>query len=150
MAKPASFGLRDSGAEMGRATLDRTFNGRPDGAARPGASHGAGPEWKDGDRVDLSYKLGPRIVGHFGNAGRAALAWGPFVLAYDRRVTRGCLAVRDRPGPREYGPDFQPRRPRFPRPGCRPRHRPFTAPSSRSPMQALPVAIIAFGCVPRV
>ena len=35
--------------------------------------------------VHLSYKLGPRLVlGHFGNTDRAALAWGPFMLAYDQ------------------------------------------------------------------
>ncbi len=47
-------------------------------------------EWKDGDRVQLSYKLGPRIIpGHFGNSDRAALAWGPFVLAYDQARNPG-------------------------------------------------------------
>jgi DUF1680 family protein len=47
-------------------------------------------EWKDGDRVTLSYKLGPRLLtGHHGNAGRAALAWGPFVLAYDESRNPG-------------------------------------------------------------
>ena len=51
-------------------------------------------EWKDGDRVRLSYKLGPRLVpGHFGNTDRAALAWGPFVLAYDQARNPGLPAA---------------------------------------------------------
>ncbi len=41
-------------------------------------------EWSAGDRVDIGYSLGPRIVfGEHTNKGLAALEWGPFVLAYD-------------------------------------------------------------------
>src|SRR5262249_36896955 len=37
--------------------------------------------WKDSDRIRLSYKISARLVlGHFGDTGRAALAWGPFIL----------------------------------------------------------------------
>jgi DUF1680 family protein len=47
-------------------------------------------EWKDGDRVVLSYPLGPRmLVGQHANSGQAALAWGPFVLAYDQSRNAG-------------------------------------------------------------
>ena len=47
-------------------------------------------EWRDGDRVKLSYNLGPRLIpGHFGNTDHAALAWGPFVLAYDQARNPG-------------------------------------------------------------
>ncbi len=46
--------------------------------------------WQDGDRVSLSYKLASRLIpGHFGNADRAALAWGPFLLAYDETRNTG-------------------------------------------------------------
>ena len=41
-------------------------------------------EWKDGDRLTVHFNYSPRVVlGTFGNQGRAALAWGPFVLAYE-------------------------------------------------------------------
>ena len=47
-------------------------------------------QWQDGDRVQIFYKLAPRLItGHFGNADRAALAWGPFVLAYDEARNPG-------------------------------------------------------------
>jgi hypothetical protein len=43
-------------------------------------------EWKDGDRITLKFTLGGRlVVGEHGNAGQAALAWGPFVLACDQQ-----------------------------------------------------------------
>jgi DUF1680 family protein len=41
-------------------------------------------EWKDGDKIELSFELSGRLVqGDHTNAGKAALTWGPFVLAYD-------------------------------------------------------------------
>jgi len=47
-------------------------------------------EWKDADRVSLSFRLDSRlVVGYFGNTDRAALAWGPFVLAYDQARNPG-------------------------------------------------------------
>ncbi len=40
-------------------------------------------EWKDGDHIGVSFQLGARLIaGQSGNKERAALAWGPFVLAY--------------------------------------------------------------------
>jgi uncharacterized protein len=47
-------------------------------------------EWKDGDQVNVSFRLAPilTIAGHT-NAGRAALAWGPFVLAFDQARNKG-------------------------------------------------------------
>jgi uncharacterized protein len=63
-------------------------------------------EWRDGDRVVLNYRLeGRRVLGEHGNSGRAALMYGPAVLAYDeafnpelgtfRRL--GLAEVPDRP-----------------------------------------------------
>ena len=38
--------------------------------------------WKDGEQVELAYTLGGRVIpGDYGNYSRAAVAWGPFVLA---------------------------------------------------------------------
>ena len=49
--------------------------------------------WKNGDQVSIDFHLGPRlIVGDNGNAGRTALAWGPFVLAYDQDRNGGIPA----------------------------------------------------------
>lgn len=43
--------------------------------------------WKDGDRIPVKFTLGARLVtGEHTNAGRAALMWGPFVLAYEQRA----------------------------------------------------------------
>ena len=47
-------------------------------------------EWKDGDRVSMAFSLGASVIlGTHGNAGRAALQWGPFVLAYDEARNPG-------------------------------------------------------------
>ena len=41
--------------------------------------------WKDGDHISVDFRLGPRLIdGDHGNAGLAALGWGPFVLAFDQ------------------------------------------------------------------
>jgi DUF1680 family protein len=46
--------------------------------------------WKDGDRVTIAFTLTGRLVrGDHANAGRAALMWGPFVLAYDESRNPG-------------------------------------------------------------
>ncbi len=44
-------------------------------------------EWKDGDRISIKFNLAAQLVaGDYGNASRAALTWGPFVLAYDPKL----------------------------------------------------------------
>jgi len=41
--------------------------------------------WNSGDRISIAFDLGPKLIlGEHGNAGRAALAWGPYVLALDQ------------------------------------------------------------------
>lgn len=43
--------------------------------------------WRDGDEVSPAYSLGTTLVrGSHGNAGKAALGWGPFVLALDEQA----------------------------------------------------------------
>jgi DUF1680 family protein len=43
-------------------------------------------EWNDGDQVTLQFQLTSRVIpGTHDNKGKAALAWGPFVLAYDEQ-----------------------------------------------------------------
>ena len=40
--------------------------------------------WNSGDQIFVDSHLKPRLIlGEYGNAGHAALAWGPFVLAFD-------------------------------------------------------------------
>jgi hypothetical protein len=47
-------------------------------------------EWSDGATLTLTFPLIPRLIaGTFGNSGRAALAWGPFVLAFDQAQNPG-------------------------------------------------------------
>ncbi len=44
-------------------------------------------QWKNGDRIPIKFALSARLVtGEHTNAGRAALAWGPFVLAYEQKA----------------------------------------------------------------
>jgi len=59
----------------------------------PGATVQAGwavlpaRQWKDGDRIPVKFALAARLVtGEHTNAGRAALTWGPFVLAYEQKA----------------------------------------------------------------
>jgi|CXWL01.1.fsa_nt_gi DUF1680 family protein len=55
-------------------------------------------QWKDGDELNLGYRLASRVMtGEYTHAGRAALAWGPFVLAYEQQ------ANPDLPAPRKLG-----------------------------------------------
>ncbi|MFO1499095.1 MAG: glycoside hydrolase family 127 protein [Verrucomicrobiota bacterium] len=52
-------------------------------------------EWKDGDQLTFSFDLeGRMVLGDHGNKDRAALAWGPFVLAYDSQQNPGLPAPR--------------------------------------------------------
>ena len=49
--------------------------------------------WKDGEQLSIDFHLGPRLIaGDYGNAGRAVLASGPFVLAYDQDRNGGLAA----------------------------------------------------------
>ena len=73
------------------APLKLQVNGQPvEVALRDGWVVVPAREWKDGDRVSLVFSLGASVLmGDHGNAGRAALAWGPFVLAYDESKNAG-------------------------------------------------------------
>ncbi len=60
-------------------------NGRPwTGAIPRGQYLGLTRVWRAGDRVDAQIGLSARLVeGNYGNAGHAAVMWGPLVLAAD-------------------------------------------------------------------
>lgn len=50
--------------------------------------------WNDGDEVTPRYSLGATLVeGTNGNHGRAAMRWGPFVLAYDAQANTDLPAI---------------------------------------------------------
>jgi hypothetical protein len=61
-------------------------------------------EWRNETRVSVTFKLSPRMVlGDHGNAGRAALLYGPLVLVYDTAMNPGgeppaFLALAPTPG----------------------------------------------------
>ncbi len=67
------------------APLSFELNGQPlKASVRDGWATVSAREWKDGDRLKVAFGYSPRLVlGTQGNKGRAALAWGPFVLAYE-------------------------------------------------------------------
>ena len=49
--------------------------------------------WDNGDEILFFFHISPKLIaGDHGNAGRAALAWGPFVLAYDQDRNGGLAA----------------------------------------------------------
>lgn len=53
--------------------------------------------WKDGDRLSLGFRLASRLLSGettTSHVGRAALAWGPFVLAYDQQDNAGLPPAR--------------------------------------------------------
>lgn len=106
-AQPAQFALRiripewaNRGAVQvqdveGRVQSRVTLPPAGDAVNGPGAPTTAGRlgdgwcslptrEWQPGDRVRMGTGLSPRLIpGEHGNAGKAARAWGPFILAYD-------------------------------------------------------------------
>src|SRR5256885_12885688 len=46
--------------------------------------------WKNGDMVSIHFNIPARLIeGEHTNAGKAALAWGPLVLAYDEAKNAG-------------------------------------------------------------
>jgi DUF1680 family protein len=101
MAKPAKFGLLIRVPRWVKvpplvSEFKITINDEPSFSAGTSSGYAVlGPrgqlrEWKDSDRIRLSYKISARLVlGHFGDTGRAALAWGPFILAYDASMNVG-------------------------------------------------------------
>jgi uncharacterized protein len=90
LAQPATFAILVRMAPWA-APLKLELNKRPlEAQTHEGWTVVPAREWKDGDRVRLSFRLGPRLVpGHFGNTDRAVLAWGPFLLAYDQARNPG-------------------------------------------------------------
>jgi uncharacterized protein len=107
--QPATFALRVRTPAWARPlTLSVNGRRRPDAAFWNGWTLLPAREWQDGDRVQVQLQLRPEVVrGDHGNAGKAALVWGPFVLAYDAKLTVGSPGPGDvRLVPRTGRPPF--------------------------------------------
>ncbi|MBV8126261.1 MAG: glycoside hydrolase family 127 protein [Planctomycetaceae bacterium] len=90
LAQPARFGLLVRMAPWA-APLKLELNKQPlEAQTQEGWAVVPAREWKDGDQVNVSFGLARTLTlaGHT-IAGRAALAWGPFVLAYDQAINPG-------------------------------------------------------------
>jgi uncharacterized protein len=90
LEQPATFGLKIRTPEWARP-LD--FRPVAPGGEPPHLADGwtvlPPRSWKEGDRLLVSYTIKGRLVtGEHGNAGKAALTYGPFVLAYDESYNR--------------------------------------------------------------
>jgi DUF1680 family protein len=81
MAQPAHFGLKVRAPDWARAMS-------VDGASlRDGWADIPARLWRDGDVVNIRYGLAPRMVlGDHQLVGRAAMGWGPFMLAYEQKA----------------------------------------------------------------
>jgi len=91
LKQPSNFSLRLREPEWA-APLEARVNGLPVELKKDDKGWALIParEWKDGDQITLAFKLTGRVVlGAHGNQDKAALAWGPFVLAYDENRNAG-------------------------------------------------------------
>jgi hypothetical protein len=90
MGKPARFGLKVRAPAWAQQL---TIKGA---TFQAGWAELHARTWKDGDQVEVNFQLASRVMsGEYTEAGRAALAWGPFVLAYEQQ------ANPDLPSPRK-------------------------------------------------
>lgn len=96
MAGPARFGLMVRDPQWARgghsaSGLTLALKGQSIETTATGGYVVVRPrEWKDGDQIDVSFSMRPRrVLGRFGNEGKCALVWGPFVLAYDESANTG-------------------------------------------------------------
>ncbi len=93
LERPATFAFKVRAPEWA-AGMRFKLNGKLVKATpRDGWIELAPRAWKNGDRVEIRYGFSPRmILGDHGNQGKAALAWGPFVLAYNQKLNQGLAA----------------------------------------------------------
>jgi DUF1680 family protein len=94
MAKPAHFALRVRAPQWAQPI--KLANVNPNATLNAGWLELPARTWKDGDRVDIGFSLASRVLSGVGttNAGKAALAWGPFVLAFERQTIAGLPVSR--------------------------------------------------------
>ncbi len=84
--KPAKFAMHMREPDWA-APVTLRVNGSPANTSlRDGWVTLPARDWKDGDRLEVRFSLGASVLaGSHGNTGRAALRWGPFVLACDEK-----------------------------------------------------------------
>jgi len=89
-SRPARFALRLR-VPPWAAPMSVKLNGRRfDAELHDGWAVIPARQWSEGDSVALNYALTSRLdLGTHGNAGKAALTYGPFVLAYDQARNPG-------------------------------------------------------------
>lgn len=84
MAKSAHFALKVRAAQWAQPV---TLAGA---SVRDGWVELPARTWKDGDVLPIQFRVASRVnPGEHTNAGRAALSWGPFVLAYEKALNPG-------------------------------------------------------------
>jgi len=82
LTKPASFGIK---VRIPTWALPAKIDGQEITAA--GWANIPARTWNNGDKVSLSFNLGAHLIlGEYGNKGKAALAWGPYILAFDEKL----------------------------------------------------------------
>ena len=91
LERPATFGFKLRAPVWADPLKLRVEGAAGEIAAKSGDWAAIAPrQWKNGDRVAVSFNLSGRLVrGEHGNQGLAALLWGPFVLAYDSNLNKG-------------------------------------------------------------
>ena len=91
-AKPVRFALKFR-VPAWAGTLSARLNSSAVVSLRDGWYEITPREWQPGEEIELTYTLAPRLVtGKYGNKGKAALEWGPLVLAYDQNRNPGLPA----------------------------------------------------------
>ena len=92
MARPARFALKVRAPDWARPLVLQGASLQEGWMVLPARL------WQDGDEVELGFRLASRMLSGQGtHTGRAALAWGPFVLAYQQQ------ANPELPAPRKLG-----------------------------------------------
>jgi uncharacterized protein len=95
MPRPLRFAVKVRTPAWARPMQVRAERGTGVGQEREGWTELEAREWRDGDRIVVSYRLGGRLVtGTHGNLGRAAVMFGPAVLAYDEAHNPGWGSFR--------------------------------------------------------
>lgn len=92
---PAVFGLRLRIPTWASQARVQVSGGEPVEVAGGRGLEMPPHRWKVGDRVTMQFTVSPRLVmGEHTNAGKAALVYGPFVLALDQARNPGLAAPR--------------------------------------------------------
>jgi len=92
--KPAAFGIKFRVPAWSEAFRVRV-GGKEQKATGAGWLVVPSRTWREGDRVDINFLVPARMIpGDHGNAGKAAVVWGPLVLAYDDKLNPGLPPAR--------------------------------------------------------